>query len=196
MLQWGPLRRCPTRLYRRGATYCHRAVVPKDIIARSGKREETFSLGTKDHAEAVRRVRVAAVEVDRRFDHHRRRLKQAEEPPLAELTPQQIAGAKAAYLHHLLEEDEEVRLDGFYDPMSGEPVPYAPRPTFEEREEVVEDMDAVTRARRRLLRSRRCRSMLNPDRRIPVKPGPDRGERSALALPTYDRGARLLPETT
>ena len=80
-----------TRLYRRGATYYHRAVVPKDIIATYGKREETFSLGTKDHAEAARKVRLAAVEVDRRFDEHRRRLKHAEEPALAELTPQQIA---------------------------------------------------------------------------------------------------------
>lgn len=37
-----------TRLYRRGATYYHRAAVPKDIVETYGKREETFSLHTKD----------------------------------------------------------------------------------------------------------------------------------------------------
>ncbi len=46
------------RLYRRGATYYHRAAVPKDIMDSYPKREETFSLKTKDHAEAIRRVRV------------------------------------------------------------------------------------------------------------------------------------------
>ena len=40
-----------TRLYRRGAVYYHRAAVPVDIIATYGKREETFSLKTKDPAE-------------------------------------------------------------------------------------------------------------------------------------------------
>ncbi|WP_411741981.1 DUF6538 domain-containing protein [Rhodobacter sp. TJ_12] len=45
-----------TRLYRRGAVYYHRAAVPTDIAATYGKREETFSLKTRDYAEAVRRV--------------------------------------------------------------------------------------------------------------------------------------------
>ncbi|MFK5996599.1 MAG: hypothetical protein QM492_00655, partial [Rhodobacterales bacterium] len=47
-----------TRLYRRNATYYHRAVVPKDIIDSYGKTEETFSLKTKDHIEALRRVKI------------------------------------------------------------------------------------------------------------------------------------------
>ncbi|WP_139327790.1 DUF6538 domain-containing protein [Rhodobacter aestuarii] len=47
-----------TRLYRRGAVYYHRAAVPTDIAATYGKREETFSLKTRDYAEAVRRVRI------------------------------------------------------------------------------------------------------------------------------------------
>lgn len=99
-----------TRLYRRGAVYYHRAAVPQDIVATYGKREETFSLKTRDHAEAVRRVRIAAVEVDKKFDEHRLKLARQQEPTLQELTPEQIATIKAVYLHHLLEEDAEVRL--------------------------------------------------------------------------------------
>ena len=61
-----------TRLYRRGATYYHRAAVPQDIVETYGKREETFSLRTKDKVEALIRVKVEAVRVDKldlsRFD--------------------------------------------------------------------------------------------------------------------------------
>ncbi len=61
-----------TRLHRRSATYDHRAAVPQDIVATYPKRDETFSLTTKNDQEALRRVRHAAVEVDRRFEDHRR----------------------------------------------------------------------------------------------------------------------------
>ena len=63
-----------TRLYRRGAVYYHRAAIPKDIADTYPKTEETFSLKTKDHAEALRRVRIEAVRVDEKFEAHRRRL--------------------------------------------------------------------------------------------------------------------------
>ncbi|MFP4477558.1 MAG: DUF6538 domain-containing protein [Desulfatibacillaceae bacterium] len=59
------------RLYRRGATYYHRAAIPKDIRDTYPKSEETFSLKTKNYHEAVRRVRAEAVKVDRRFEQHR-----------------------------------------------------------------------------------------------------------------------------
>ena len=78
------------RLYRRGATYYHRAAVPVDIRGTYPKTEETFSLRTTDHREAVRRVRVAAAEVDRRFDKHRQRLAQRAQPVLKELSEEQI----------------------------------------------------------------------------------------------------------
>ena len=96
-----------TRLYRRGAVYYHRAVVPQDIVATYGKPEETFSLKTRDYSEAVRRVRIAAVEVDRKFDEHRLKLARQNGPVLQELTPEQVATIKSTYLHHLLDEDEE-----------------------------------------------------------------------------------------
>ncbi|MCB0271296.1 MAG: integrase, partial [Calditrichaeota bacterium] len=54
-----------TRLYRRGATYYHRAAVPKDIVKTYGRVEETFSLRTKDRAEALIRVKIEAVRVDK-----------------------------------------------------------------------------------------------------------------------------------
>jgi integrase len=60
------------RLWKRHGVYYHRAKVPADIAATYGKAEETFSLGTKDYHEAVRRLRVAASLVDSKFDSHRK----------------------------------------------------------------------------------------------------------------------------
>lgn len=138
-----------TRLFRRGAVYYHRAAVPQDIAATYGKREETFSLNTRDYSEAVRRVRIAAVEVDRKFDEHRLKLARLKGPVLQELTPEQVATIKATYLHHLLDEDEAVRLDGFEEVEDGcllSPKQFDPRPTFEERAELVDDLDEINRA--------------------------------------------------
>ncbi|MGR3512954.1 MAG: DUF6538 domain-containing protein [Paracoccaceae bacterium] len=141
-----------TRLYRRGAVYYHRAAVPQDIVATYGKREETFSLKTRDHAEALRRVKIEAVRVDRLFDEHRLKLAREREEKLQELTPEQIATIKAVYLHHLLNEDEEVRIDGFeeMEDYEGQSVlvstqQFDPRETFEDYEMLVEDMDEITR---------------------------------------------------
>lgn len=138
-----------TRLYRRGAVYYHRAAIPKDIADTYPKAEETFSLKTKDHAEALRRVRIEAVRVDEKFAAHRRRLEAQNAPCVDHLTQEQLNTIKQAYLRHLLEEDEEVRLDGFEEPdavAEGEdPIAHEPRPSFEELEELIEDMDAVTR---------------------------------------------------
>lgn len=138
------------RLYRRGSTYYHRAAVPKDIADSYGKVEETFSLRTKNRAEALVRVRIEAARIDRLFEEHRRaqsrqQEKDAEEP-LEELTLIQIARAKQAYLHHLLDEDEEARLEGFEDPDDpDEPITYEPRPTFEEWQQVNQDMNEFNR---------------------------------------------------
>ncbi len=141
-----------TRLYRRGAVYYHRAAVPQDIAATYGKREETFSLKTRDYSEALRRVKLEAVRVDRLFDEHRLKLARERDEKLQELTPEQIATIKAFYLHHLLGEDEEVRIDGFEELEVHEgrsvlvsPQQFDPRQTFEEYEMLVEDMDEITR---------------------------------------------------
>jgi len=101
------------RLYRRGAVYYHRAAIPVDIADTYPKTEETFSLKTKDHREAVKRVRVAAAEVDRRFEEHRQRQAKSQEPVLAELSDQTIKRLGEMNYAHLLEEDKEGRLQGF-----------------------------------------------------------------------------------
>lgn len=107
-----------TRLYRRGAVYYHRAAIPQDIKDSYPKTEETFSLGTKDYAEALRKVRKAAVEVDERFDEHRRKIALEQASILDDLTPEQIATTKAAYFRQLLELDDDIRLMGFADELA------------------------------------------------------------------------------
>lgn len=119
------------RLYRRGAVYYHRAVVPADIVETYGKREELISLRTKDRGEALRRVRIKAVEIDNRFAEHRLRMKGRQDlPVLDDLTDEQVRAIRAVYHAHLLEEDAETRLEGFADDEVA--LPEAPKPTFEE----------------------------------------------------------------
>lgn len=67
----------------RNATYYHRAAIPIDINNTCPKSEGTFSLNTKDRAEAVRLVRIAAADVDRKFEEHRRKLSAQNQPPLS-----------------------------------------------------------------------------------------------------------------
>ena len=93
------------RLYRRNATYYHRAAIPTDIAATYPKSEETFSLKTKDHREAVRLVRVAAAQVDQRFSAHRTAMSR---PAQQDITPEQIRMIHDVYFQHLLEEDAMV----------------------------------------------------------------------------------------
>lgn len=140
-----------TRLYRRRATYYHRAAVPQDIVDTYGKREETFSLRTKDKAEALVRVKIEAVRVDKLFANHRRELARSQQitpaSTLDELSSDQIARVKQAYLHYLLDEDEDTRLDGFFDPDDAfEPLPDTPKPTFEEHQDSVDETDEIARA--------------------------------------------------
>ena len=81
------------RLYRRGATYYHRAAVPVDIKDSYPKTEEVSSLKTKDRVEAMRLVRIEAARVDALFDEHRRQIQQQNEPQVRELTKEQMAWA-------------------------------------------------------------------------------------------------------
>lgn len=121
------------RLYRRGATFWHRAAVPVDIKDTYPKTEEVFSLKTKDYREAVRLVRVHAARVDRLFERHRQELNRTKEPAIAELSQAQIQHIENVYFAHLLDEDEELRLDGFQDR------------GFDEYEQDIEDLDALNR---------------------------------------------------
>ncbi|CCQ72542.1 putative phage integrase [Magnetospira sp. QH-2] len=121
------------RLYRRGATYYHRAAIPVDIKDTYPKSEETFSLKTKDHHEALKLVRIEAVRVDALFDDHRRLTERRSRPPLDDLTDEQIKHIGDVYYAHLLDEDEEVRLEAF----EGR--------SFDEYAEDVDDLDEINR---------------------------------------------------
>lgn len=127
------------RLYRRGATYYHRAAIPADIKDTYPKTEETFSLKTKDYQQALKLVRRAAAETDRKFDEHRRQLAFQSRPCVDELSDNQIKQLGEMYFAFRLEEDEEVRLGGFFDPdeTNAELHP-VPRPTFDEYGELGE----------------------------------------------------------
>lgn len=118
------------RLMKRGGTYYHRASIPADIKSSYPKTEETFSLGTKDPYKALIAVRRAAAEVDERFAAHRRGKAHTTAPAVAELSKTQVARIEELYFSHLLDEDESVRLDGFFD--KDEPLPTAPVPRFDD----------------------------------------------------------------
>ncbi|MEJ6712593.1 MAG: hypothetical protein QNL16_01350 [Rhodobacterales bacterium] len=141
------------RLYKRGNIYYHRAAIPRDIADTYGKAEETRSLRTKDHADAVRRVRIAASEADQSFDIHRTWVQSMSKSFVTELSPEQLATIKQVYFRHLLEEDEETRVIGFEDfenvdegYVLAEPMQYDPRPTFEEHNDLVEGMLSLDRS--------------------------------------------------
>ena len=151
------------RLYRRGATYYHRAAIPVDIKDSYPKTEETFSLKTKDYQEALKLVRRAAVEVDERFEIHRKQLQgRASLPVTAELTDAQIRQIGQRYYATLLDEDDDVRLEGFgSEPKQPFLVPedmdldelnklvaerLERKDTFEEREEDLKDIESQIRS--------------------------------------------------
>ena len=132
------------RLYRRGAMYYHRAAIPVDISDTYPKSEETFTLKTSDYREAVRLVRIAAAETDRKFEAHRRQLAEQSRPPVQELTDDQIKRIGDAYYAFRLEEDEESRLDSFYD--EDAPMPDLPAPSFDEYVDDTDALDELNRA--------------------------------------------------
>jgi len=132
-----------TRLYRRGATYYHRAAIPLDIKESYPKTEETFSLKTKDYQEALKRVRETGVRVDRGFEAHRRELAALSLPPVDELSDEQIQHIRDVYYAFRLEEDDDIRLDGFYD--AEEPTPDLPLASFDEFAELNNTLDDINR---------------------------------------------------
>lgn len=105
------------RLLRRGTRYYFRAAVPQDIQEAFGRKEVKFSLQTSDYQEALRKVRQHSAEVDQQFERCRQSQQQEAVRELEEATIRQIG---ELYYAHLLEEDEEGRLEGFAE---------QPRPT-------------------------------------------------------------------
>lgn len=130
-----------TRLARRGAVYYHRAAIPQDIKDSYLKAEEVFSLKTRDYAEALRLVRLAAVAVDERFAEHRRKIALEKAATLEDLTPEQITAAKDAHYRQLLELDDAIRQDGFAD----DDAPEDTRPGFDAHGKVVSGLLGMAR---------------------------------------------------
>ncbi len=134
-----------THLIRRGAVYYYRARVPSDIQNTYGRKEEYISLKTKDYQEALRLVRHKSYEIQTKFDKHRKDQERLSSPPLQTISPEQLKHIQDTYYAHLLDEDEETRLHGFYDP-SEEELPALPLPTFDEYQETTKDLSEITRS--------------------------------------------------
>lgn len=102
-----------TNLLKRGSTYYFRAKVPVDLQPYLGK-EAKHSLKTKDRTIAVKRVRQAAAEFDRRCEAVRQDIRKRERPGEAEtITDELIQHVCDLWRHMSLAGDEENRIDGY-----------------------------------------------------------------------------------
>ncbi|MCW4013538.1 MAG: integrase, partial [Candidatus Bathyarchaeota archaeon] len=126
-----------THLVQRGTRWYFRCAIPSDIKDTYSKTEEKWSLGTSDYNEAVKMVRTASAEAERKFEAHRQLLKAQAQPARKELSQEEIRKVGQVYYAHLLKEDEETRLAGFY---KGEELEN-PAKTFEEHLEDTEATD-------------------------------------------------------
>ncbi len=99
-----------THLVNRDGTYYFRRRIPLDLRSHySPQKELFFSLNTKDYAEACRLSRAESVKSDNEFQRVKESLST---PPLETITEQDIKSLSDAWLTHILEEDEEVRIQG------------------------------------------------------------------------------------
>ena len=122
-----------TRLYRRWAVYYHRAVVPVDIRETYGKREELISLKTRDYREAVKKLRRVAVEVDVRFDAHRKRKEKAFE--VSALSQEAINRLAELRFQQVVRGHEKARLKLMASVLKVSPDDPAPSPPPESDDE-------------------------------------------------------------
>ena len=132
-----------TNLYRRGAVYYYRSRVPKDLIEHVPFKEFKFSLQTKDYQDALVKVKERAYLVQKEIEGIRSNIALSFRPAVSEINVEQLSHIKQAYLSHLLEEDEDTRLTGFY---RGKQTP-TPVPTFEEHKESNEDLKHYTQSK-------------------------------------------------
>ncbi|MGH1376005.1 MAG: DUF6538 domain-containing protein [Alphaproteobacteria bacterium] len=131
-----------TYLIRRGAVYYFRLRVPTDIAKTYGKREELFSLKTKDYQEAIKRVRKEVARIENQFEQHREELKRTSSPRLKDITSEQLKHIHDVYYQYRLEEDEETRLEGFYRGTQRK----TPTNTFSEYTEMGETLTSITKS--------------------------------------------------
>jgi integrase len=100
-------------IQKRGSTYYYRRRIPLDLLAHYyPKKELIFSLGTPDYREAERLARAESVKYDTEFERIRFTLNT---PQLDSISPEDINKLSQAWKAHLLEEDEEARIEGLSD---------------------------------------------------------------------------------
>lgn len=105
--------RSQSNLVRRGTAYYFRKKIPADLrdhYPENQAGEFRVSLGSIDQREAKARAAELAAEKEAEFATKRAALAALAGPPVGELTQEQIDSLSAAWLSHLLEEDEEERL--------------------------------------------------------------------------------------
>jgi integrase len=99
----------PERVLKRGGTYYFRAKYPADLRHHFQAADRWKSLRTKNLPEARLRVRVESLRFDAEMAELRKRIDQ---PLLTKLSRAEIDAIAAAYLHELMLEDEEMRVEG------------------------------------------------------------------------------------
>lgn len=98
------------RLTKRGRMFWIRAKVPADLKAHyAPKTEIIYSLKTSDPREALEKVRIESVKVDQEFATARRKLNADLRSSLSDNEIERLA---AIHFHMIMEEDEELRMEG------------------------------------------------------------------------------------
>lgn len=102
-----------THLITRNGTYYFRRRIPLELLPHySPKLEIVFSLKTKDLREAERLARAESARLDVEFDKFKNNVTPL---PLDNISKEDIKNLTDAWKAHILEEDEEVRIQGLSD---------------------------------------------------------------------------------
>ena len=101
-------------LTQRNNTFYLRAPVPKDIQDSFGKREVTYSLGTKDRREANRKIIKEAKKVSDLFEAHRNHVAQSTRPVakalvIERLSPSEISAWTDRHYQQVIDDEFEER---------------------------------------------------------------------------------------
>lgn len=99
-------------VFNRNGTYYFRRRVPKDLLSLYPSSQIIFSLKTKDRREADRLARQESVRLDQEFHLKRTHLEAHSQGELSEADIEHIC---KLWIASVLEEDEEVRMEGLSD---------------------------------------------------------------------------------
>ena len=99
-------------IFNRNGTYYFRRRIPKDLLSLYPSSQIIFSLKTKDRREADRLARIESVKLDQEFQHRRSNLP---DNSLGEISDEDIEQVCKLWVANVLEEDEEIRMEGLSD---------------------------------------------------------------------------------